>query len=114
MRVRVGMGVEHPCVAVGMYVEVAPTPTQQESSRQDCDQHPDDNLRPSLNRLGQVAAKEQNRKAEAEQRGGVAQSPRQSEQRRTTGAVASISQKQGGYCRQVIRIGRMPEAKQNG
>jgi hypothetical protein len=114
MFVRVRMGVADPGVAVGMYVEMAPAPPQQESHRQDCDQQANDDLRPALNRLRQVPAKEQNRKTEAEQSGGVAQSPGHPKQRRATGAVASIGQKQGGHSRQVIRIGRVPKAKQNG
>jgi hypothetical protein len=44
----------------------------------------------------------------------MAQSPGHPKQCRATGAVAGPGQKQGGYGRQVIRIGRMPEAKQNG
>jgi len=114
MLVGVGMSVANASVIVRMQVEVPPAPAHQEPHGEQCDQQADDGLGAPLNRVRQIPAKEDHRDPESEQRSGVAQAPRKSQQCRAARTMAMIGQEQRGDSGEVIGIGRMPKPQQNG
>jgi hypothetical protein len=91
MLVSVRMGVLNRAVAVGMHVEIAPVPPDQETNREGHDDNPDSSLSSPLDRLRQVATEEYDRKSEGKQCGCVAQPPGETQHGSSTGAIASVT-----------------------
>src|SRR6476619_220781 len=111
----VAVNVEQRSVSMRVNVEVSRVPAVQQPEGEKDDEGSDQYLRPALNRLGQQAAEEHYRHAEQEQRRGVPQAPRQSEQRGVADSALPLVQQQGGHRGQMIRIESVtqPEYQRN-
>ncbi len=93
----VAVNVEQRAVSMRVNVEVSRVPAVQQPQRKQDNERSDQHLRPPLNRLGQQTAEEHHRHAEQEQRGGVSQAPRQTEQSGLSHSALPLIQQQGGH-----------------
>jgi hypothetical protein len=113
MSLLVHMGVhmaDLPMLVV-MHVEIAGSPAAQQSHGEREDDNADDHFGGPLDRAGQSAAEEHDRKTEDRERSGMTQSPGHAQQCRSASPALLFAQQQSGYRGEVIRIERMPQAE---
>ena len=96
---------------VGVQVEQAAPPADEQPDRKDDDQQADRRLGAALHGLRQVGPEEDDRQAEREQRNCVARPPGEAEARRHPGGAVAAARDQGRHRREVIRVGGVPEAE---
>jgi hypothetical protein len=111
LAVHVGVHMADRLMLVIMHVEIAGSPTAQQSNRERDDDDADHHLGGLLNRTGQSTAEEHDRQTEDPERSGMAQPPGQAQQRRSASPALLFGQQQSGDRGEVIRIERMPQAE---
>ena len=107
----VAVNMEQRSVSMRVNVEVSRVPAVEQSQREKDNERSDQHLRPPLNQLGQQTAEEHHRHAEQEQRGGVSQAPRQTEQSGSSHSALPLVQQQGGHRGQMIWIESVTQAE---
>ena len=112
--VQVRMGMRHPVVHVGVNVKVPASPAEEKTHRQENDDGGDRELRRLVNRGREVFPKQHDGKSEEDQSGSMSQPPRRAETSSLAGASRLIAEDQGGYCRDVIGVGGVPETEKKG
>src|SRR5262249_54696992 len=99
----------HPQVRVVVH-ERAPAPSHEQPQREGDDHEPDRHLRALLDQRRQIGLPKHDRDAQHDQRRRVSQPPGEAEPRRTSLAVRD----EGRHGGEVVRIGRVPEPKDDG
>jgi hypothetical protein len=111
---QMGVSVQHPVVLVWMGMKVPLLPPDQESNGEEDNDRPNRHLRNLVDRIGQVAAEKDNRKSEKKKRGTMTQAPGGAEDPGASNSVSSVAEYQGRHRGNVIRVGGMAEAQQDG
>jgi hypothetical protein len=125
MRVRLGMGsgplfmqmgvdVRYSIVPVNMGVKIPSLPAQKQPDGEDDNDGCDGQLGAAMDCVREVLPKDDNWEPEQKKSGSVAQSPGRAEPPGMTGTAGAVPEDQGRYCGNVVRVGGMPEPKEQG
>ena len=110
--VGVWMSVAQRSMTVRVNMEVALNPPEEEPCRKNDDEQPDSRLSDPMHRRRKPAAKEDHRKSEGKERGGVSQAPGQAQTPRLFRAIPLLVQQESRHGREMVRVGRMAQSQE--